>query len=121
MKLENITIKNYRSISELSFSINELNDNSTTFGLIGVNEAGKSSILKALALKDNFTTLGIKQNDFHSNKLPVEVDYRYELFEAEKEELLKKATEVIPEFEALKMPLSFLETSSRIFLAASTV
>jgi AAA15 family ATPase/GTPase len=100
MKLENITIKNYRSISELSFSINELNDNSTTFGLIGVNEAGKSSILKALALKDNFTTRGIKQNDFHSNKLPVEVDYQYELLEAEKEELLKKATEVIPEFDA---------------------
>jgi predicted ATPase len=100
MKLEKITIKNYRSISELSFSINELNDNSTTFGLIGVNEAGKSSILKAIALKDNFITLGIKQNDFHNNKLPVEIDYQYELLEAEKEDLFIKATEGIPEFDA---------------------
>ena len=33
----------------------------------------------------------------------------------------KPNQEAIPEFEALKMPLSSLETSSRIFLAASTV
>lgn len=100
MRLENITIKNYRSINEIAFSINTLNDNSSTFGLIGVNEAGKSSILKALALKDNFNTLSIKQNDFHNNKLPVEVDYKYELLDEEKEELVKKITEVIPELDA---------------------
>ena len=100
MRLDNITIKNYRSIDEVAFSINALNDNSTTFGLIGVNEAGKSSILKALALKDNFNTLGIKQNDFHNNKQPVEVDYKYELSETEKEDLLRKAKEVFPELDA---------------------
>ncbi|MBK9637738.1 MAG: AAA family ATPase [Bacteroidetes bacterium] len=93
MRIDNITIKNYRSINDIAFSINPLKDNSTTFGLIGVNEAGKTSILKALALKDNFNTIGIKQNDFQNKKLPIEVDYKYELLDLEKEDLLEKATE----------------------------
>ena len=99
MRLEDITIKNYRSINEISFSINTLSDNSSTFGLIGVNEAGKSSILKALALKDNFYTLGIKQNDFHNTKLPVEVDYKYQLIDEEIVDIIKLITDAIPELD----------------------
>ena len=42
MKLSSITIKNFRSIEDLTFKVEEV-DGSYTFALIGVNESGKSS------------------------------------------------------------------------------
>jgi predicted ATP-dependent endonuclease of OLD family len=52
MKLESITLKNYRSVKSVSFLFNQIKDKSFTYGLIGENEAGKSSILKGIAIKD---------------------------------------------------------------------
>ena len=69
MILKSIQIKNYRSIEEISFDIIPLSDNTFTYGLIGVNEAGKSTILKALALKD-----GLK--DEKGNPLPLKNDFK---------------------------------------------
>jgi hypothetical protein len=42
MLLKSIQISNYRSIEDIEFDIEKLNDNSYTYGLIGINEAGKS-------------------------------------------------------------------------------
>lgn len=71
MKLQKIEIKNYRSIEYLSIEIKELNDGSSTYGLIGINEVGKSTILKAIGLKD-----GLK--DLAGNNLPLIEDFRDE-------------------------------------------
>lgn len=83
MKLESVTIKNYRSIEELSFDVSQLEDNTFTYGLIGVNEAGKSTILKALALKDGLKdekgTPLPSQKDFKDKLRPIEIEYNYTL------------------------------------------
>ena len=90
MKLTSITIRNYRSIEEVSFDIEALGDGTFTYGLIGVNEAGKSTILKALALKD-----GLKNEkgealplarDFRDKTKPVEISYLYSLDRKEQQE-----------------------------------
>lgn len=49
MKLISIEIQNYRSIDKLEITVEEIN-NSNTFALIGINESGKSSILKGINL-----------------------------------------------------------------------
>ncbi len=102
MKLEKTTIRNYRSIDELSFDINQLNDQTFTYGLIGVNEAGKSTILKGLALKD-----GLKNEkgsalpllkDFKDKSKPIEIEYLYLLNKDEiifcREHIVTQAPEV---------------------------
>ena len=52
MKLRSITIKNFRSIRDLTFEIEEVGG-SYTFALIGINESGKSNFLEALSLVDD--------------------------------------------------------------------
>lgn len=69
MLLTKITIQNYRSIKKTSFPIEERDDKSHTFGLIGINEAGKSSILTAIGLKD-----GVVNSS--GTKLPLSKDFR---------------------------------------------
>ena len=71
MLLKSIQIKNYRSIEDLSLETTVLDDNTYSYGLIGVNEAGKSSILKALALKEGLITLSSK--DFRDKSLNIEI------------------------------------------------
>lgn len=102
MQLKSIKISNYRSIEELSFDIAKLDDKTCTYGLIGVNEAGKSTILKAMALKD-----GLKdeknqplplQKDFKDKALPIEIEYLYDLDKKEIEQckdVLNSQTEPI--------------------------
>ncbi len=50
MSLTRITIENFRSIESVELDCTPQSDGSATFGLIGLNEAGKSSLLKAIAL-----------------------------------------------------------------------
>ncbi|MFA6619500.1 MAG: AAA family ATPase, partial [Candidatus Neomarinimicrobiota bacterium] len=69
MKITKITIENYRSIKDVFFDISKRDDNSFTYGLIGINEAGKSSILKAIGLKDGLV-------DDSGTKLPLLKDFR---------------------------------------------
>lgn len=104
MKLQTIKITNYRSIEELSFDIEELEGGTFTYGLIGVNEAGKSTILKALALKDwlkdekgNMLPL---QKDFKNKINPINIEYTYLL---DKEEI-KEAKWRLPTAEAVPNP-----------------
>ncbi|EKE21710.1 MAG: ATP-dependent OLD family endonuclease [uncultured bacterium] len=59
MKLENITIKNYKSINEVTVDMSQ-SDN--ILALIGQNESGKSSILEAI--RDYY------QGSFHKDSFP---------------------------------------------------
>lgn len=51
MNLLKIKIENFRSIASIDFDIKEING-SFTYSLLGINESGKSSILKAISLID---------------------------------------------------------------------
>lgn len=87
MKLNSIQIERYRSIENIAFKIEELKDKSYSYGLIGVNEAGKSSFLKAIGLKDGLKnakgeTLPL-QKDFRERTNPITLTYRYTLSKAE--------------------------------------
>lgn len=95
MNIISIGIQNYRSIKKLIIPIEPLEDGTRTFGLIGVNEAGKSSILKALAL----TNVNNKPNlkDFHNTTLPIVVSVKYDLNEEYKNLLVEYFLENTPE------------------------
>lgn len=81
MKLQSVQISNYRSIEDASLEMLALSDNSQTYGLIGVNEAGKSSLLKALAMKDGVVEVSVK--DFRDKSKNVEVVFNYKFDESE--------------------------------------
>jgi predicted ATP-dependent endonuclease of OLD family len=77
--LKKIIIQNYRSIEYLEIVIPQSDSNTNCFGLVGINEAGKSSILKAIALKDNINTIIVNPKDFRTESKPISVEYKYEL------------------------------------------
>ena len=88
MKLKRVTLKNYRSIEDVNFDLEPLEDGSFTYGLIGVNEAGKSSILKGLGLQNANHTFKISIKDFHDKSKPIEIEYHYTLMKEETLEYL---------------------------------
>lgn len=75
MNLQRIIIQNFRSIENISFDFEKVIDDSYTYGLIGVNEAGKSSILKAIALKDSKQP--ITNKDFKDKSKNIEIEFIY--------------------------------------------
>ena len=87
MKLQKITIQNFRSIDDETFNVEEV-DGGNTFTLIGINESGKSSFLKAVSLVDEGEVLF--PHDFFDSKSPIGVFLTYKLGQAE-EKALKKA------------------------------
>ncbi len=80
MKLTEIAVSNYRSIENLSVECLD-QEGSSTFGLIGLNEAGKSSILKAIAMMGG--GVAVNPKDFFQKQQPIEVEFFYELDDAE--------------------------------------
>lgn len=84
MKLKNILVENFRCIEKLSFDIKKIND-SYTYSLIGVNEAGKSSFLQAVSLIDEGEINYVK--DFLDESKPVEVCLNYVFEENDLKEL----------------------------------
>jgi hypothetical protein len=102
MKLESIQIINYRSIEDLTISIDGLDDNTFTYGLIGVNEAGKSSILKAIGLKDGLkNSEGEKlpfKKDFRSRDRDIDIIYNYTLKASESRLLKERIKTIVPSF-----------------------
>lgn len=90
MKLQKITIKNFRSIEDETFDIEEL-DGGHTFTLIGINESGKSSFLKAVSLVDDGEVLF--PHDFFDNKSPISVYLIYKLEQVEEKALKKELAE----------------------------
>lgn len=110
MKLKSLQIKNYRSIEDTSFDILEIADQSFTYGLIGINEAGKSSILKALALKDGLSDRKgplPRSSDFRGNQ-PIEIFYCYDVDEDTKKELSSIITNQFQDLELEESSLSEL-------------
>lgn len=99
MKLKTVVIKNYRSIEDVRFEIEPLADNSFTYGLIGINEAGKSSFLKSLALLDNHTNIKPEIGDFHNKSNPINVVFVYEQSDEEIADSKKIILEKFPELE----------------------
>lgn len=118
MKLKSIKIRNYRSIDEIEFGIDQLDDGTFTYGLIGVNEAGKSTILKAMALKD-----GLKnekgemlplQKDFKDRSKLIEIEYFYVLTKSDVKECNEHLSATLPDnsfgslnFNEVKLAVSF--------------
>ena len=89
MKLVSLTIKNFRSIEDETFDIAEV-DGTHTFTLIGINESGKSSFLKAVSLVDNDDEKVIFPKDYFEETQPTSVVLNYEL-ETQEEKDLKSA------------------------------
>lgn len=116
MKLETITIKNYRSIEEITFNITQLEDGTFTYGLIGVNEAGKSTILKALALKDGLKNeKGEKlplAKDFKDKNRDIEIDYFYLMDEDEQNEAKENLANSSPDINFSDVDLSKIRYSA---------
>jgi len=81
MKLLSIKIKNFRSIDDLSLDVSPLTDGSFTYGLVGVNEAGKTSILQALAIKEGVIVPTSK--DFKEKSKNIEILFFYQLNNAD--------------------------------------
>ncbi|HSA83408.1 MAG TPA: AAA family ATPase, partial [Patescibacteria group bacterium] len=76
MQLKTIVIKNYRSIENETIKLEDIAGN-FTYTLIGINESGKSSFLKAIALKDGLET--VVTNDFYDPKTPISILFNYHL------------------------------------------
>lgn len=85
MILDSIEINNFRSIENLKIEPKELEDGSRTFALIGVNEAGKSSILRAISLKDK--NAQASQADFRDENLPLRIIFTYRLEDKDLEKI----------------------------------
>ena len=81
MKLKSIQIKNYRSIDDVTIPLVHCADGGQTYGLIGINEAGKSSLLKAISLKDGLHAVTLK--DFRSKTTRMEIRFQYEFEEGD--------------------------------------
>lgn len=101
MKLKFIRIKNYRSIDNISFELEPLSDGSFTYGLIGINEAGKSSFLKALAFLDNHTNINPELDDFFQKDVPIEITYVYEQTKNEIKEAKQLVVDKFPDLKIL--------------------
>ncbi len=84
MELKVVNIQNFKSIKEVEFQIEPV-DNSYTYTLIGINESGKSSFLKAVNLM-NQESISYPYDYFDESK-PVVVSYDYELLEGEIKQL----------------------------------
>lgn len=93
MKLQKVTIKNFRSIKEATIDFDPM-----CRVLIGINESGKSNILKALSLisKDEFDSNDIRFGSL-DEALVVEADisYKFKLEDSELDEVIKKANKKI--------------------------
>ncbi len=86
MKLKSLTIQNFRSIEEETFDIAEV-DGTHTFTLIGINESGKSSFLKAVSLMDNDDEKVIFPKDYFEETQPICIVLNYELETQEQKDL----------------------------------
>lgn len=112
MNLQKIRIVNYRSLGDFTFEINNLNDGSAAFGLIGVNEAGKSSILTAIALKDGLQNAEGERlplaKDFSDKNFSIIIDYYYSLTNEEIEEIKNQLNESSSENEPIEVDFQHL-------------
>lgn len=86
MKLISLTIKNFRSIEDETFTIAEV-DGTHTFTLIGINESGKSSFLKAVALTEHDVEEVVFPKDYFEESKPINIILNYQLATQEEKKL----------------------------------
>lgn len=79
MLLKSVSIKNFKSLKDVTVPI-DIVDGSYTFALIGINESGKSSLLRAMYLKEGIEGPAIQ--DFVETN-PITINYEYGLFKDE--------------------------------------
>jgi predicted ATP-dependent endonuclease of OLD family len=84
MKLQRITVENFRSIEGEIFPVIEI-ETAHTYGLIGVNESGKTSFLKAVSLIDEGEV--VYPRDFFDDSKPIKIFSTYHLSLSENKEL----------------------------------
>jgi AAA15 family ATPase/GTPase len=77
MSLISISISNFRSIEYVELDCQSRPDKSSSFGLIGLNEAGKSSILKAIALINSGSS--VVRKDFNDVNEDIDISFTYKL------------------------------------------
>lgn len=87
MDLNNIEIKNFRSIKNISLGIKDVGG-TKTFSLIGINESGKSSFLEGIDLfnKENIN----HPKDFNNPEEPVVLTFKYRPTDMELKEFKNK-------------------------------
>ena len=85
MKLQKIQIENYKSIEYLEIPIEQVNG-SSCFGLLGINESGKSNILRALSLINEDEEVSYP-NDFFNDNNNIKITLTYSLIEKSISEL----------------------------------
>lgn len=80
MKIDKIEILNYRSIENESIVIKKVNG-SNTYCLFGINESGKSSLLKGISLLDLEDVE--YPNDFFRDDKPVQIKFTYRILNSD--------------------------------------
>ena len=92
MKVKGIKIENYRSIKSIDFKVEEVGEQKC-FILLGINEVGKSNILKGIGLIDSTDPVDYKADcNKHSIDLNSNILITYEL-ELESESFKKPLEE----------------------------
>ena len=86
MKLNSIKIENFRSIKDIEFENIEIKKSYTNC-LLGINESGKSSILKAIDFYDS--KLINYPNDFYDNSKSVYVQFDYTIDKKSLDEIIE--------------------------------
>jgi predicted ATP-dependent endonuclease of OLD family len=114
MILQDIQISNFRSIKNLKIDINPINKG-FTYSLIGINESGKSSILKAISLIDD--SVALQSTDYFDTEKSVKIVLRYKITPAERVELSKYLREnhgfsgILPVLQLVTIEIEFVPNS----------
>lgn len=118
MKLKSIKIQNFRSLRTLEINIEEIKK-SFTYCLLGINESGKSNILKAIDFYDS--KLINFPNDFYDNSKPVSVEFFYELDNATLTRVLKDINEeyIIPDDIRKKIKINTVKIKRESYIDGS--
>ena len=74
MKLQYIEISNYRCIEKTKIEINQING-SNSFCFFGINESGKSSLLKGIHLLDSDKIE--YPYDYYEEDKPIQIEFLY--------------------------------------------
>lgn len=112
MNLDSIKLENYRSVQSEALEFNQING-SRTYCLLGINESGKSSILKGISLFDK-----LKPNypeDYFDDSEPIQVKFEYTVETLYKNVLNSK---LIKEFDFPKEVASLVDVSSVTLVVA---
>lgn len=103
MNLLSVNVKNFRSIENITISVTEINK-SKAITLLGINESGKSSFLKAISIHEyTDASLISHPHDFHHQDKPIEITFTYAFLEDDLNNLVKELIEIGWRSEAIEL------------------